>query len=45
MTRKNVIGIGSYNYRGDWNWLDQIITSDLSISNIRVKSVGAYQKN
>ena len=44
MVTKNVIGIGSYNYRGDWNWLDQIITSDISMSNIKVKSVGAYQK-
>ena len=44
MTTKNVIGIGSYNYRGDWNWLDQIITSDISTSNIKVNSVGAYQK-
>ena len=44
MVTKNVVGIGSYNYRGDWNWLDQIITSDISMSNIKVNSVGAYQK-
>ena len=39
-----VAGLGSYNYRGDWNWLDQIIVSkNLTQSNYRVLSGGSFQ--
>ena len=40
-----VLGQGSYNYRGDWNWLDQIIISKSKTSNMRLLSVGAFQKD
>jgi hypothetical protein len=39
-------GLGSYNYRGHWNWLDQIIISkNITQSNFRILSGGALQSN
>ena len=41
-----VLGQGSYNYRGSWNWLDQIIISKNFInSNMRLLYGGAFQKD
>ena len=40
------VGKGSYNYRGVWNWLDQIIVSKNFIdSDMRLLSGGAFQKD
>ena len=37
---------GSYNYKGYWNWLDQIIVSKNFISsNTKILSAGAFQKD
>ena len=45
MNSEDVVGIGSYNYRGSWNWLDQIIISkNLINSDIQVIRSGAFQK-
>ena len=45
MNSEDVVGIGSYNYRGNWNWLDQIIISkNLINSDIQVIRSGAFQK-
>jgi len=39
-------GIGSYNWKGNWNWLDQIILSNNFISNdLRNLSGGSFQSN
>ena len=41
-----VLGQGSYNYKGSWNWLDQIIVSkSFTNSNMQLLSVGAFQKD
>jgi len=46
MSTDLVFGQGSYNYRGDWNWLDQIIISkNFTNSNMKLLSVGAFQKD
>ena len=40
-----VLGKGSYNYKGSWNWLDQIIVSkNFFKPNVKLKSVGSFQK-
>ena len=45
MNSKDVIGFGSYNYRGNWNWLDQIIISkNLFNSDLQAIKSGAFQK-
>ena len=46
MATDSVIGKGSYNYRGSWNWLDQVIFSkNFTNSNMRLISGGAFQKD
>ena len=46
MSTDLVSGRGSYNYRGDWNWLDQIIVSkSFTNSNMQLLSGGAFQKD
>ena len=46
MSTDLVFGQGSYNYRGDWNWLDQIIVSkNFTNSNMQLLSGGAFQKD
>ena len=46
MSTDLVFGQGSYNYKGDWNWLDQIIVSkNFTNSNMQLLSVGAFQKD
>tara|TARA_B100001142_G_scaffold66594_1_gene66352 strand:- start:1965 stop:2960 length:996 start_codon:yes stop_codon:yes gene_type:complete len=46
MSTDLVFGRGSYNYRGDWNWLDQIIVSkSFTNSNMQLLSGGAFQKD
>ena len=36
-------GLGSYNYKGDWNWLDQIIFSKNFVDNcFKVLSGGSF---
>jgi len=46
MTTDLVSGQGSYNYRGDWNWLDQIIISDnFRSSDVQLLSVGAFKRD
>ncbi len=46
MSTDLVVGRGSYNYRGDWDWLDQIIVSkSFTNSNMQLLSVGAFQKD
>ena len=42
MSKPQVSGRGSYNYRGNWNWLDQIIVSS-DISNFELISFGSYE--
>ena len=45
MATSFVYGQGSYNYRGSWNWLDQIIVSkNLTNSKTHLISVGSFQK-
>ena len=45
MTSKFVSGTGSYNYKGNWNWLDQILISkNFSSSNINLISSGSFKK-
>ena len=37
-------GIGSYNWKGNWNWLDQIILSKNFINNdLRIISGGSFE--
>ena len=39
-------GIGSYNYKGNWGWLDQIIVSkNFYQPNIKLLSIGAFQRD
>ena len=46
MTTDLVDGQGSYNYKGNWNWLDQIIVSKNFInSNAYLISGGSFQKD
>tara|TARA_B110000240_G_C13479195_1_gene444545 strand:- start:168 stop:1886 length:1719 start_codon:yes stop_codon:yes gene_type:complete len=41
-----ISGIGSYSYRGTWNWLDQIILSNNFINDdLRVQSGGSFIYN
>ena len=41
-----VLGKGSYNYKGSWDWLDQIIISkNFFNSNVKIFSAGAFQKD
>lgn len=41
-----VSGKGSYNYKGNWNWLDQIIISkNFRNSEIKLLSAGSFQKD
>ncbi|RPG57878.1 MAG: hypothetical protein CBD51_006480 [Flavobacteriales bacterium TMED191] len=46
MSTNIVSGRGSYNYRGNWNWLDQVIISkDLFDSSISSITVGAFEND
>jgi predicted extracellular nuclease len=46
MSTELVSGNGSYNYRGNWNWLDQIIISKNFITaDTKLLSAGAFQKD
>ena len=46
MSTDLVFGRGSYNYKGDWNWLDQIIFSkNFANSNMQLLSGGSFQKD
>ena len=41
MTTDFILGKGSYNYKGTWNWLDQIIISkNFLTSNVKIFSAG-----
>ena len=41
-----VSGKGSYNFRGNWNWLDQIIISkNFKNSDIQLLSYGSFQRD
>ena len=42
MSSSQVSGIGSYNYRGNWDWLDQIIISK-EISSFKLIKFGAFK--
>ena len=42
MSKSNVSGRGSYNYRGNWDWLDQIIVSKYDFKLI---SFGAFEED
>ena len=42
MSKSNVSGRGSYNYRGDWDWLDQIIVSQ---DDFKLISFGAFEED
>ena len=42
MSKSNVSGRGSYNYRGNWDWLDQIIVSQYDFKLI---SFGAFEED
>jgi predicted extracellular nuclease len=44
MSTSQVSGKGSYNYRGNWNWLDQIIVSK-EISSFRLIKFGAFKED
>ena len=44
MSKSNVSGRGSYNYRGNWDWLDQIIVSK-DFSNFKLISFGAFEED
>ena len=44
MSSSQVSGKGSYNYRGNWNWLDQIIVSK-EISSFRLIKFGAFNED
>jgi hypothetical protein len=46
MTTDFILDKGSYNYKGSWNWLDQIIISkNFLSSNVKIFSAGAFQKD
>ena len=46
MSSSLVSGKGSYNYKGNWDWLDQIIVSkNFNESNMKLLSAGAFQKS
>lgn len=46
MTSKFISGIGSYNYKGKWNWLDQILVSEnFKSSNINLISSGSFKRD
>ena len=46
MNSELISGLGSYNYKGTWNWLDQIILSNNFIyDDLRVLSAGSYEKD
>jgi len=46
MTTENISGSGSYNYKGEWNWLDQIILSNnFKSTNFEILSAGSFQKD
>ena len=46
MSTDLILGKGSYNYKGDWNWLDQIIISkNFKDPNIKLLSAGAFQRD
>ena len=42
MSSSNVSGRGSYNYRGNWDWLDQIIVSQ---DDFKLISFGAFEED
>ena len=42
MSKSNVLGRGSYNYRGNWDWLDQIIVSQ---DDFKLISFGAFEED
>ena len=42
MSKSNVSGRGSYNYRGNWDWLDQIIVSQ---DDFKLISFGAFEED
>ena len=42
MSKSNVSGRGSYNYRGYWDWLDQIIVSQ---DDFKLISFGAFEED
>ena len=45
MTSKFVSGTGSYNYKGNWNWLDQIVVSkNFTLPNINIISSGSFKR-
>ena len=44
MSSNQVSGKGSYNYRGNWNWLDQIIVSK-EISSFKSIKFGAFEED
>ena len=44
MSSSQVSGIGSYNYRGNWDWLDQIIISK-EISSFKLRKFGAFEED
>ena len=44
MSSSQVTGIGSYNYRGNWDWLDQIIISK-EISSFKLIKFGAFKED
>ena len=46
MSSDLVSGEGSYNYKGNWNWLDQIILSkNFKAQNVKLLSAGAFKKD
>ena len=46
MSTDSVLGKGSYNYKGSWNWLDQIILSNnFKSTNFEILSAGSFQKD
>ena len=46
MSTDLVFGKGSYGYKGNWNWLDQIIISkNFKGPNIKLLSAGAFQRD
>lgn len=44
MSTSQVSGLGSYNYKGNWNWLDQIIVSK-EISSFKLIKFGAFKED
>tara|TARA_B100001142_G_scaffold224408_1_gene222533 strand:+ start:3699 stop:4688 length:990 start_codon:yes stop_codon:yes gene_type:complete len=45
MSSDLVSGEGSYNYKGNWDWLDQIILSkNFKAQNVKLLSAGAFKK-